>query len=89
MLWFSWHFHILVVGVGGGVSHGSLRCWFCCGEVGVLMAVTDAGCGGRGSVLMAVPDRGCEGVRLGFSWQSQTLVVGWRGGVLLAVPEVF
>ena len=29
---------------------------------------------------MAVPDSGCGGDRQGFSWQSQTMVVGGRNG---------
>ena len=73
---FSWQYQMLVGG-----------------EVGALMAVQDAGCGGRGGdshgshnrwfvvvetgVLMAVSENDCVGQRRGFSWQSQTLVVGW------------
>ena len=51
------------------------------------MAVPDAGCvrerpGSHGS-----PEDGCEEERLGFSWQSQTLVVGGRGGGSYGSPR--
>ena len=61
----------------------------------------DVGCGG--GVFKAGPETGFEGERRGFSWQSQTLIVGaekawlsWhsqklvvkrRGGVLFSVPD--
>ena len=35
---------------------------------------------GEVEVLMAVPDAGCGYGEVGFSWQSQTLVVGERQG---------
>ena len=75
----------------------------CGGDAWLLMAVPDTGCeGGDVLVLMAVPDAGggrgagshgnprrwlWVGKRQRFSWQSQTLVVMGRGGVLMAVPD--
>ena len=51
----------------GEGSHGSPRsCWWG-EEVGVLMLLPDAGCGGgEAGVLMTVPDALCEGGRRGF-----------------------
>ena len=61
------------VGVRVGLTHGILKRWLWMGELGVLMAVPDAGCGWE--------------IR-GFSWQSQTLVVIWGDSeVLMAVSD--
>ena len=63
--------------VGYRRSHGSPRCWLLSGEAGVLMADPDTDCWGwKGLTLIAIPDTGYGGERRGFSWQSQTLVVG-------------
>ena len=53
-LWRGWQSQMLVVKGRGSCSHGSHRHWL----------------GGRLGVLMAVSDGGCGGERLGFSWQS-------------------
>ena len=71
-------------------------------EAGVLMALPDAGCGG-GEAGLLMARRWLWGGRLGFSWQSQMLVVRGRGegshgnftrwlcgveaDVLMAVPD--
>ena len=61
------------MGRGGG-SHGSPRCLLCGGEAGVLMAVSDAGCG--------------VGWGAGFSHGSpRTWLWGGEAVVLMAVPD--
>ena len=60
----------------------------CGGQAVVLVAVSDAVCGGRCMGSYAVPHTGCWGGETGFSWQSQTLVVGvGEVEVLMAVPD--
>ena len=73
--WEIWGFSsksqkLVVAGTVKG-SHGSPRRWLWPGEMGVLMAVPDAGCWSW---------KGCGGEMWGFSWQSQSqsLVVAWR-----------
>ena len=96
------HSQTLVVGGRGGVLMAVPEVGRLFGEE-VLMAVTEAGCGGkeegfswqsqmlvvrgRGVGSHGTPRRWFGGERRGFSWQSESLVVGGQAVELMAVPD--